>query len=284
MSESSDGHYRRCVAPYYARLGSRLGYAMLLSRTRHFGWYEPGESPWRFTLAMRRMEVIAARKLALPPGSRVLDAGCGVGDVARTVARVTGAEVTGVDGIASDIAIARRRSADAPGGGGRTRFLSADYHELPFPDASFDGLYTMESFVHSADPKRALAEFHRVLRPRGRLGMLEYSSTPEGRLTPAAYTVLRRVCELSAMPAMLMLTHGRLEQLLDDAGFAVESVQDATPNVLPMLRAFSVLGSVPYGLARAVGHGDALVNAMSGVEMYRHQETWRYHIYVATKR
>ncbi|MEV4870706.1 hypothetical protein [Streptomyces syringium] len=66
-------------------------------------------------------------------------------------------------------------------------------------------------------------------------------------------------------------------------GFALESTYDATAKILPMLRAFSVLGRLSYALARSVGLGDKLINATSGVEMYRHQETWRYTITVAVK-
>ncbi|WP_031075802.1 class I SAM-dependent methyltransferase [Streptomyces sp. NRRL S-118] len=275
-------HYRRSVLPYYRRIGSRWGYAMLLGRTRHFGWYEPGQSPWDFAASMRRMEAMTARKLALPAGSRVLDAGCGVGDVARTVATEGGLHVTGLDGIASDVAIARRRTARASGHAARaTRFVVGDYHALPFADGSFDGLYTMESFVHAADPRQALSEFFRVVRPGGRLVMFEYSRTPRAELAPRADSVLSDICELAAMPAML--PHGHLERLVSEAGFEVESVTDITARVLPMLRAFSLLGRVPYAVARSVGRGDLLVNAMSGVELYRHQETWRYNICTAAR-
>lgn len=283
MTHVTDVHYRQHVMPYYRAFESRFGYAALLGRTRHFGWYEPGHFPWAFTAAMRRMELVLARRLALHPASSVLDAGCGAGDTARTVARASGVYVTGIDGIEPDVAIARQRSARAGEPGGRTRFLVANYHALPFADASFDGAYTMESFVHSPDPAQGLAEFFRVLRPGGRLVMCEYSSTPQDRLPPRARSALLRVCELSGMPGMLTLTHGHLEHLLRQTGFVVEPVYDATEKVLPMLRCFSTLGRVPYALARGVGRGDSLVNAMSGVEMYRHQETWRYVICAAIR-
>ncbi|GAA0587624.1 class I SAM-dependent methyltransferase [Streptomyces crystallinus] len=283
MTQVTDVHYRQHVLPYYRAFGSRFGYAALLGRTRHFGWYEPGHSAWGFTAAMRRMELVVARKLDLPAAASVLDAGCGVGDTARTVARAGGAYVTGIDGIEPDVAIARQRSARAYASGGRTRFLVGNYHALPFADGSFDGAYTMESFVHSPDPGQGLAEFFRVLRPGGRLVMSEYSSTPQAQLRPQARSALLRVCQLSGMPGMLTLTHGHLEHLLQQTGFVVESAYDATEKILPMLRCFSVLGQLPYALARGVGRGDSLVNAMSGVEMYRHRETWRYNIYVATR-
>ncbi|MFJ8086249.1 class I SAM-dependent methyltransferase [Streptomyces sp. NPDC096205] len=283
MMRLTDSHYRQHVVPYYKAWESRFGYAALLGRTRHFGWYEPGHNAWKFAAAMRRMELVVVRKLALQAGASVLDAGCGAGDVARTVARAGSVHVTGIDGIGSDIARARQRSARAGEPGRRTRFLAGDYHALPFADASFDGVYTMESFVHSPEPAQGLAEFFRVLRPGGRLVMSEYSSTPQDQLTPRARSALLRVCALSAMPGMLTMTHGRLEELLQQAGFVVESVYDATEKILPMLRCFSRLGQLPYALARGVGRGDYLVNAMGGVEMYRHQEAWRYGMCVAAK-
>lgn len=283
MTHVTDVHYRQHVMPYYRAFESRLGYAALLGRTRHFGWYEPGHCPWGFAAAMRRMELVVAQKLALPPASSVLDAGCGVGDTARTVARASGVYVTGIDGIEADVAIARQRSTRAGEAGRHTRFLLANYHALPFADGSLDGVYTMESFVHSPAPRQGLAEFFRVLRPGGRLVMSEYSSTPQARLLPQARSALLRVCELSGMPGMITMPHGRLERLLQQAGFVVESAYDATEKVLPMLRCFSVLGRLPYALARGVGRGDSLVNAMSGVEMYRHQEVWRYIMCVATR-
>ncbi|MFI6056207.1 class I SAM-dependent methyltransferase [Streptomyces violascens] len=283
MTCSADTHYRQHVMPYYRAIESRIGYAALLGRTRHFGWFEAGDSPWNLTAAMRRMEVVAARKLALPPASSVLDAGCGVGDTARTIARVSGVHVTGIDGIEPDIAIARRRSVRAGEPGTRTWFLRANYHALPFADASFDGVYTMESFVHSPSPLQGLAEFFRVLRPGGKLVMLEYASTPRDQLSPQARSALLRVCELSGMPGMLTMTHGELERMLCRTGFTVESVCDVTAKILPMLRAFAVLGWLPYTLARSVGCTDSVVNAMSGVEMYRHQEAWRYTISVAAR-
>ncbi|MFD7019862.1 class I SAM-dependent methyltransferase [Streptomyces sp. NPDC059928] len=113
---------------------------------------------------LAELKPVGARKLDLPAALLVLDAGWGVGDIARTLARASGVHVTGIDGIAPDVTVARQRSARADGAGGRTRFLLASYHALPFADASFDGVYTMKFFVHSSDPRQGLAEFFRVLR------------------------------------------------------------------------------------------------------------------------
>ncbi|MET9513839.1 methyltransferase domain-containing protein [Streptomyces sp. NPDC002994] len=277
---SSAEHLRTKVQPYYRRLDSRLVYTILGGRTRHMGWYEHGQSPWAFSAAMRRMEAVVARKLALPPGAKVLDAGCGVGDAARTVARLTGAEVVGIDYIESDIAIARRRTTRTPGQIGATRFLVGDFHDLPFDDDSFEGLYAMESFCHSAHPEKALSEFFRVLRPGGRLLINDYSFI-ESAVEPLVFALGRAVSEVLGTPSIF--PRGDLEEYLTNAGFTVESVTDATPNVLPMLRAGAMLGRIPYVLARSMGCYNAVINAAVVVETYRHRDAVRYEIHVATK-
>lgn len=282
MSEPVTGQNLRRVLRYYDRTESRLGYRLLLGETKHFGWYEPGQSMWRFAAAMRRMERVLAERLDLPAGSRVLDAGCGVGDVARTLALEKLLNVTGIDLLDFNLATARRRS-EAAGLADRTRFVRADYHHLPFRASSFDGTYTMETLVHSADPATVLKEFFRVLRPGGKLVLCEYSRTPADELSARANQAFEMVCELAAMPGWLLLPHGQMERLLKRAGFAVESATDVTEKMLPMLRAFSIIGRFPYLVGRIVGRRAKVVNALSGVEMYRHQDAWRYQIYTASK-
>lgn len=282
MSEGAASTNLRRVWRYYDRTESRLGYRSLLGETKHFGWYESGQSKWRFAAAMRRMERVLGQRLARPAGASVLDAGCGVGDVARTLASEYGLDVTGMDILDFNLVRAAQRTEQS-GLADRSRFLRADYHHLPFAAGSFDGAYTMETLVHSDDPERVLREFFRVLRPGGRLVLFEYSRTPDEHLSEPARAAFATVCELAAMPGWLRLHHGDLERLLEQTGFAVEPAQDVTGRMLPMLRAFAIVGRFPYFLGRITGRRTKVVNALSGVEMYRHQNAWRYQIYLATK-
>jgi cyclopropane fatty-acyl-phospholipid synthase-like methyltransferase len=73
-------HARRVVG-YYRSPESRLAYRLLLGGTKHFGYYPEGGGRLSMTAAMRRMEDKLGQTLALPPGARVLDAGCGEGAV-----------------------------------------------------------------------------------------------------------------------------------------------------------------------------------------------------------
>lgn len=280
---NDDPNLRR-VLRYYDRTESRIGYQYLLHGTKHFGWYEPGQSMWRFTTAMRRMEDELGRRLGLPADAEVLDAGCGMGDVARTMVTKYKLKVTGIDILDFNIEEARKRSAQQ-GLGRRSAFQLGDYHKLDFPDESFHGVYTMETLVHASDPARVLSEFLRVLKPGGRLVMFEYSLAPQAQLSPEASEALRRVGVLGAMPTWLTMNHGALAKLIGQEGFTGVTEENVTERMLPMLHAFYLLGLFPYFVGRLINSVPKVVNAMSGVEMYRHRhnDAWRYNIYGAYK-
>jgi len=109
----------------------------------------------------------AARLAELEPGADVLDTACGFGRHAIPLARA-GYRVVGCDRSAVLLEEARRRAEGAEW----PRFVRGDYRELPFEDASFDAalnLFTSFGFYGEEDDARTLREFHRVLRPAGRL-------------------------------------------------------------------------------------------------------------------
>ncbi len=107
--------------------------------------------------------------LALRPGDRALDVGCGMGVEVRAMARGVGrgGAATGVDVSATMIARARE---GAPAG---CRFLEADLHRLPLPDAAFDAVRAERVLQHVEDPGRALAEMVRVAAPGARIVVAE---------------------------------------------------------------------------------------------------------------
>ena len=110
----------------------------------------------------------AVREAAPQPGQRALDAACGSGDVALRLAR-RGAVVTGVDFCGPMLAAARvRRGAE------RVEWLEADVHRLPLDDGSVDVATLAFGLRNLTDPAGALCELRRVLRPGGRLVVLEF--------------------------------------------------------------------------------------------------------------
>ncbi len=113
----------------------------------------------------------------LRPGEHVLDAACGTGDLAEAFAAAGAAAVTGGDFTAEMLRLAARKAARTrrPRGAVQPSYLEADVTELPFTDNSFDIVSIAFGIRNVDDPARAISEFRRVLRPGGRLVILEFS-------------------------------------------------------------------------------------------------------------
>jgi demethylmenaquinone methyltransferase/2-methoxy-6-polyprenyl-1,4-benzoquinol methylase len=113
---------------------------------------------------------------AVRRGDRVLDACCGTGDLAIAATRAGAGEVVGVDFSRAMLERARRK---APG----IEWIEGDVLSLPFGDESFDAVTVGFGVRNVEDLPAALRELRRVLRPGGRLGVLEIT-TPRGILAP----------------------------------------------------------------------------------------------------
>lgn len=272
----------RGVIEYYESTGSRLGYRYILGGTKHFGFYAEGESRWHFGQAMRRMEDKLAEVLSLEPGRRVLDAGCGMGDVARRLAQRHGLLVHGIDILDFNVEEARKRSTKH-GLDDSLSFEMMDYSRLTFPDDSFDGVYTMETLVHAEDSAEVLKGFYRVLKPGAKLVLFEYSHDDEDKMSMDARRALREVNELASMPSFQRFGPGVLVDELREAGFVGISAVEITENMMPMVSAFNTLARFPYGVARKLGRPHAFTNAMSAVEFWNIRANLHYEIFSARK-
>ena len=121
------------------------------------------------------------------PGNRVLDIAGGTGDLTRKFSSLVGptGEVVLADINASMLRVGRDRLLDK-GVAGNVRFVQADAEKLPFPDNYFDCItiaFGLRNVTHKED---AIASMLRVLKPGGRLLVLEFSK-PENELLSKAY-------------------------------------------------------------------------------------------------
>jgi ubiquinone/menaquinone biosynthesis C-methylase UbiE len=112
----------------------------------------------RYTDLDAREPLVAAVVAAAP--SRVLEVGCGWGELARWLADATGAEVVATDLSPHMVELARQNGVAAE---------VADVQDLPFPDAGFDVVVAAWMLYHVPDLSKGIAELARVLRPGGRL-------------------------------------------------------------------------------------------------------------------
>jgi ubiquinone/menaquinone biosynthesis C-methylase UbiE len=115
----------------------------------------------------------AMRRYELGPSASVLDCPCGDGFYTKLLARHVGSgSLTAVDHSPTYLAAARR-AVGAPPGGTEIRFVEADAYTLPFEDGSFDLAWCAQSMISLKDPLGAIRELARVLKPAGRLAVLE---------------------------------------------------------------------------------------------------------------
>jgi len=154
----------------------------------------------------------------LDPASRALDLACGPGRVSRDLAPRCG-EVVGLDASAAMLERARERAVAS--GLGNTSFVEAVAATLPFPDASFDLVILANVLFYVADPVDVLREVARVLRPGGRVALLE----PTTSLTRAAVSGLVRSHGLRRFAARALETWADAAELgrrYDEARLADE--------------------------------------------------------------
>ena len=262
---------------YYASLESRIGYLLFLGRTRHFGYYEKStSSPLPIGPALRAMEGQLFKALQCPNGSRVLDAGCGVGHVALYMARAGNFNVEGIDIVPRHVAWAQQNIRNA-----RMENLIhvrlGDYHHLEnFENESFDGIYTMETLVHSPHPLGVLKEYLRLLKPGGRIALHEYDHEDLDKAPKHLSDAMKKVNVYAAMPGNAAFDLDVLQELLEEAGFEDVQLRDLSEHIVPMLWLFYLFAIVPYLLFRFLGIEHYFVNTMAGAESYRGRYLWRY--------
>ena len=165
-----------------------------------------------------------AAEAAVRKGDRVLDAACGTGDLAIADVKAGAGRVTGLDFSAEMLARARRKSASI-------EWIQGDMLALPFADETFDAATVGFGVRNVENLELGLRELRRVLRPGGRLAILEITQ-PRGalrrfyslwfdRIIPALGKVLPGGDAYTYLPASVKRfpTAERLADMLREAGF-----------------------------------------------------------------
>lgn len=170
------------------------------------------------------------------PDDHVLDVACGTGDLTEAFARARPAAVTGLDFTAEMLAIAREKASRHARKAGvpKPEYVEGDAMALPFGDASFDIVSIAFGIRNVAEPECALGEFRRVLRPGGRLIVLEFS-TPQNRVLRALngfYT-----CRLMPITATLLAGKGGRSGAYRYLPASVTTFQDSAELVGSIARA-----------------------------------------------
>ncbi len=207
-----------------------------------------------YDLFSRFMEKDAERffhRLGIAPGTRVLDVGCGAGQVALIAARA-GARVTGCDIATNWLEKARTRAAAE---GLSVTFEEGDAESLPYANGQFDAVVSLVGAMFAPRPALVAAELTRVCRPGGMIAMANW--TPGGFIGQMFKAIARHIAPSGMHSPALWgdeaTVRGRLREGIDhlsctlqlyhfDYPFPPDAVVDFfRTNYGPMSRAFSSL-------------------------------------------
>lgn len=195
-------------------------------------------SMWR-DQAWRRL---AVRTAEVSGDDVVLDVACGTGDLAIAFGRAGAAKVIGLDFTIEMLRVAEGKTPGMGSGGtagdgdiGSVNWLAGDAMALPFADESVDIVSIAFGIRNVAEPMEAAAEFYRVLRPGGRLIILEFSQPGIAPLRWAYNFYFQRVMPVTAgwiagdrvgayryLPRSVdtFMTPARIQAMLREVGFA----------------------------------------------------------------
>ncbi|KAI9043790.1 class I SAM-dependent methyltransferase [Aspergillus affinis] len=289
------------IKRYYSALETRLGNWVLFGGRAHLAYYEPS-TWWPFPIhrALLAMEDHIYDSLSVNDNrrARVLDAGCGDGQVAIHLA-AKGLRVHAIDVLAQQVQRAQRnvRRAILARSQSQSRTLKSkqdddpvalditvrqdDYHHLvTVQTASLDGIYTIETLVHASDLIAVLTELRRVLKPGGRVAFYEYdhwAAAAQERKSEAEKTSQadEKVREYGAIASgSTEQQHESLARSLIQAGFCDVQETDLSRNVRPLLRVLVTLLFIPCMLVLALRMEAYFINTIAVVVNYR--RGWKY--------
>ena len=168
-----------------------------LVKARQKSTWESGDFGQVAAFIMPIAEEFMAR-IYLQPGTKVLDAACGTGNLAVLAAR-RGCITHGVDIASNLVAQARERAQQESLA---IEFTEGDAEAMPYPDASFDAVVSMFGVMFAPRPERIVSELRRVLKPGGLIALANW--TPDGFIGKMFAVFARHLPPPAGFPSPLL--------------------------------------------------------------------------------
>jgi tocopherol O-methyltransferase len=164
---------------------------------------------------------------------QILDVGCGIGGASLYLAEKFGARVTGIT-LSPIQANRAQERAKALGLATKSDFQVANALKMPFPDNSFDLVWSLESGEHMPDKVKFLQECYRVLKPGGKLMLATWCHRPTDAanpLTAAEEKHLQDIYRVYCLPYVISLP--QYTEIVETCGFKDLRVDDWSTAVAP---------------------------------------------------
>ena len=278
---------KKDIVRYYdlSEVHYRLHWNMDKSRSLHYGYWDA--STKNFHEALLNINKIIAQHANITKDQIALDAGCGVGGSAIWMAKNIGCKVTGITLSERQIKLATA-SAKKENVDHLVTFLQKDYTATGFPDNSFDVIWAIESVCYVKDKSEFLNEAHRILKPGGRLVVVDIYKKENVEGKDAEW--LRRLAHGWAIEEHT--TKEKFEQQLLDTGFSIIDIEDASQAIMPSVKRLYTayfLGLIPTKVYQLF-HPNATELAKRNVDTAYYQyktlkkKLWKYLIFVVEKK
>lgn len=243
---------------YYAEAGPDY-VAWSPNFNMHFGYFRKGLNPFRLEPMLEemnreiRMRLQVDRNASDPRPVRILDMGCGVSATLRSMARqVPSAELTGITLVpwqierGTELNLASRETS-------HIQLVLGDYEHTPFPSASFDAVYALESscYAHAANKSAFLSEAHRLLSHGGRIAVADGFLLRAPACQGLQHSLYRKLCDCWVIDTLGEV--GPFTEELNRLGFVDVRVEDlqyrVAPSVfhVPWVTLKFLLGDVLFG-------------------------------------
>ncbi len=198
----------------------------------HFAPRYEGED---FHASLLRHEHYLACKLGINNNDKVLDVGCGVMGPARNIARLTGADITGIT--INEYQIQRCKEINAT-----TAYnpllhpIQGDYMNMPFPNNTFDKMYAIEALCHAPNLEGVYEQIYQKLKPGGKAVFYQWAMTDKYDASNAEHVEAKKMIEYGNSITRLKtikeidreLANSNL-QVLETIDLAVEKVDNNVP-------------------------------------------------------
>jgi sarcosine/dimethylglycine N-methyltransferase len=225
----------------------------------HIGIYQSPEDSI-FDASRRTVARMASHLDGLSRDSRILDIGSGFGGAARYLAATYGCRVVALN--LSEVENGRHRKINEEEGLDRLiEVVDGSFEDIPYPDGSFDAVWSQDAILHSGDRVRVLEEVGRVLKAGGDLVFtdpMQADDCPAGVLKP----ILERIhLETLASPEFYLKTAERL-------GMERVSFEDLTPQLINHYSRVLQETEHREGQLREVVHPDYIQRMKPGLQRW----------------